>query len=111
MLYKMILCENGERTGAGYLLSKGFQSVKMRMCLVISLVRFVALSDHSQRASVNNCEKCNYSESNYTFKLCLNDDFEKNGGWLMVIDALVLTVLSADPRRYHPQTLFTIVGP
>lgn len=56
----------------------GIQSVKIRKRLVISLMSFVALSDHSQRVStVNNGGKCNYSESNYSFQLCLKDDFEK----------------------------------
>ena len=56
----------------------GIQSVKTRKCLVISLMSFVALSDHSRRVSaVNNGGKCNYSESNYSFGLHLEDDFEK----------------------------------
>lgn len=56
----------------GYLLSMGIQSVRIRKRLVISLMSFVALSDHSQRVStVNNAGKCNYSESNYSFDLWL----------------------------------------
>lgn len=56
----------------------GIQSVEIREQLVISLMSFVALSDHSQRVStVNNGGKCHYSESNYSFMLCLKDDFEK----------------------------------
>ncbi len=52
--------------------------MKIRKRLVISLMSFVALSDHSKKVStVNNGGKCNYSESNYSFELCVKDDFEK----------------------------------
>lgn len=60
------LREQGDRTGVGCLSSTGIQSVKIRKHLVISLMSFVALSDHSQGVStVNNGVKCNYRESNY----------------------------------------------
>lgn len=47
--------------------STGTRSVKIRKHLVILLMSFVALSDHTRRAStVNNGGKCNYSQSNYS---------------------------------------------
>lgn len=57
--------------GRGCLFSTGSRSVKIRKHLVILLMSFVALSDHTQRAStVNNGGKCNYSQSNYSSQLC-----------------------------------------
>lgn len=57
--------------GRGCLFSAGTRSVKIRRHLVILLMSFVALSDHTQRAStVNNGGKCNYSQSNYSSQLC-----------------------------------------
>lgn len=62
----ILLWEQADRTGVGCLLSTGIQSVKIRKHLVISLMSFVALSDHSQGVpSVNNGANCNYHESNY----------------------------------------------
>lgn len=56
----------------------GIQSDKIRKHLVVSLMSSAALSDHSEGVStVNSGGKCNYSESNYSFELCLKDDFEK----------------------------------
>lgn len=106
-------CGWGEDKGRDVCFSTGTRSVKIRKHLVILLMSFVALSDHTRRASaVNNGGKCNYSQSNYSLQLCLKDDFETAGAawWSLVPLPPVLTAVMADSTKGCPRKVFTAVA-
>lgn len=109
----ILLCGWGEDKGRDVCFSTGTRSVKIREHLVILLMSFVALSDHTRRAStVNNGGKCNYSQSNYSLQLCLKDDFETTGAawWSSVPLPPVLMAVMADSTKGCPRKVFTTLA-
>lgn len=69
--------------GSDVYFPRGNRSVKITKHLVISLMSFVALSDHTWRVSTVNGENCNYSQSNYSFQFYLKDEMYAVWWWLM----------------------------